>query len=76
MISVGRPVEYWTYDHETTAKIIATVQEVGAGACLRFTPYINGQGEPALDWSVITDGQVDGGDPPGGNDSHVCPPIC
>lgn len=79
MIVIGRTVRYWWFDAETTQKIVETIQRQGKGACLRLTPREDADGEIKLDWAVPVEGSAvteGNGDPPGGNDSFMCPPVC
>ena len=75
-ITVGRTVRYWTYPPKETALILDALT-AHPGACLRLTPFEDKAGEPQLLWSVVADAEATlGGDPPGGNNSQVCPPVC
>lgn len=74
-IIVQRHVIAWWFDAKTTAEIAEAIQKRGPGAYLRLTPREDQTGEIKLDWSVPVEGVALNGDP-GGDDSHMCPPIC
>lgn len=72
----GRPIDFWWYSADVTAKIVATIRGQGTGAMLRLRPYFDhSTGTHKLDWAVVGgDSAIEGGEPPGGDDSNVCPP--
>lgn len=77
MIHASRPIRYWWYDHETSKQIVSAFLSQGANACLRFEPSFSDKtGEPKLDWRIVGGTASLSTDTPGGNDSHVCPPVC
>ena len=70
-----RTVRYWTFPPKEAAEI-AEALATHPGAVLRITPYEAADGNPQIRWSVIAETATEGGDPPGGNNSQVCPPVC
>ena len=63
------------YDHEQSVRMAKALLEQGPGARYEFVPSITAKGELDVHWWVMG-GQtaLDGGDPPNGDDSHICPP--
>jgi len=71
-----RLVRFWHFDPDQTQKIAEAIAKMGTGCRLELEPYER-DGEPALYWRVTSPTATAGnGEPPGGNDSHLCPPIC
>lgn len=76
---IGTDVRFFWYGPETSQQIVAAFLAQPRGAYLKFAlRQDTATGEIKLDWSIPIQGvtTAEGNGIPGGNDSHVCPPVC